>query len=353
MLGRFGKPSGLINQTAKKMAKQIRFYRFRNNPIIPRTPGTFFSIHSANPDFLKFENKYFLYFRGQDESGHDQIGAAFTTPDKFDGIHWEFYRENPVVKVSKNSKDFDSGYVLDPASIVIKGKVYLYYSGHRSDWNDWNIPSYIGLAFSEDGFHFEKFSRNPTIFGTAPEVICFNGLIYLFFQRKNSQGFFEIFCCPSEDGIHFVENDVKKIFGPSIKKENFDRYSISTVRIWREENWFFMFYGGCNHYFDYPISIGLARSQDLLHWERYPKNPILSRGYPGSWDEGALWFATVHKFGDKYYLWYEGAGTGFGLQTQKAMDASKICRENDYGGYKKIAFSQIGLATFEGDVKKW
>lgn len=44
----------------------ITFSRYHRNPIIPRTPATFYSIHMANPDLLHFKDKYLLYFRGQD-----------------------------------------------------------------------------------------------------------------------------------------------------------------------------------------------------------------------------------------------------------------------------------------------
>ncbi len=114
-----------------------------------------------------------------------------------------------------------------------------------------------------------------------------------------------------------------------------------------------MAYGGCDRYFDYPGAIGLARSHDLRNWERYPGNPILERGLPGSWDEGALWFATVLKVGHTYYLCYEGTGTGLGSETPEARKASRLCREEDYGGYAKTSFSQIGLATYEGRRPEW
>jgi len=114
-----------------------------------------------------------------------------------------------------------------------------------------------------------------------------------------------------------------------------------------------MMYGGCPRFFDYPIAIGLARSRDLLHWQRYPGSPILERGAPGSWDEGALWFATVLKKDQTYYLWYEGTGAGQGLESEENRQVSVLCREQDYGGYAVSSFSQIGLATFTGEIPDW
>ncbi len=331
----------------------MKFERYDGNPIIPRTPGSFYSIHAANPDILPFKKRYHLYFRGQGEDRHDQIGVAYSDFDTFDGINWKMSPDNPVVPVSRVSADFDSGHILDPAAIAVNKHVYLYYTGYNISWNNWNRPSHIGLAISEDGIHFEKVDHNPIIEGTAPEVVAHNGRIYLFFQRKNSDGFFEIYCSQSRDGIHFDDWPPQKVFGPSNKKGAFDRFSISTVRLWSEDGWFYMTYGGCPRYFDYPVAIGLARSPDLLHWERYSDNPILERGLPGTWDEGALWFATVFKKGHTYYLWYEGTGTGLGQERPIAKEASRHCREEDYGGYAHSSFSQIGLAVFKGEMPVW
>lgn len=331
---------------------RIRFDRIETNPVIPPTPGTFYSKYTANPDLLWFRDKYHLYFRGQGEAGHDQIGVALAEEPVFDGTHWKIHPE-VLIPVSPDPEAFDSGYILDPAAQVLHGKVHLYYTAHSARWKDWNIPSHVGLALSEDGIHFEKHPEAPVIQGTSPEIVIHRGKVHLFFQRKTEQGFFEIWCAAGDDGVHFPLGDQCRIFGPSQQAGAFDRFSISTVRIWPEGEWFYMTYGGCDRYFDYPCAIGLARSRDLLHWERYPHNPIFERGAAGAWDEGALWFATLFKKDDLYYLWYEGTGTGGGCETPQAEAASRRCREDDYGGYGETSFSAIGLAHYRGDLTNW
>ncbi len=331
----------------------MKFKRHGGNPIIQRTPGSFHSLHAANPDILFFKGKYHLYFRGQAEDGHDQIGFAYSGPNTFDGINWVMSSENPIIRVSRDPADFDSGHILDPATIELNGRIYLYYSAHNIAWKTTNIPSCIGLATSEDGTYFEKHLHNPIIEGTAPEIVAYNKCVYLFYQSKNSDGFFEIYCSQSQDGVCFDEQPAQRVFGPSHVEGSFDRFSISTVRIWRENGWFYMTYGGCPQYYDYPVAIGLARSKDLYQWERYPGNPILERGLPGTWDEGAIWFATVLKKDLTYYLWYEGTGAGLSLGSPEGREASRLCREEDYGGYASHSFSQVGLATYNGDMPDW
>ena len=66
-----------------------------------------------------------------------------------------------------------------------------------------------------------------------------------------------------------------KIFTQSNIKGSFDEVSITTGRIWQEDDTYYMTYGGGNKFGDYPIAFGLAKSKDLFNWTRYPSNPIL------------------------------------------------------------------------------
>ena len=93
-----------------------------------------------------------------------------------------------------------------------------------------------------------------------------------------------------------------------------------------------MIYAGSSEYKDYPANFGLAYSNDLINWTKYADNPIFHRGEKGNWDEGGIWFGTINKINNLYYMWYEGFGGG-------------ISRENEYGQGGK---SQIGLAIYEG-----
>lgn len=330
----------------------IRFKKMPENPVIARTPGTFYSKYVANPDVIRFRDHYFLYFRGQDEHGHDQIGLGCCSAAAFDGVHWIIPDQNPVIRVSEHPDAFDTGHILDPAALEINSRIYLYYTAHHRNWRSWNMPSHIGLAISEDGYHFEKVSQ-PIVDGMAPEVVFYQGGIFLFYQRLNRSKSFDVFCSASTDGITFAQTGERQVFNASGQEGAFDSFSISTVRIWQEDDLFFMTFGGCNRFTDYPVAIGLARSQDLYHWERYPGNPILERGELGTWDEGALWFATVYKNQEIYYLWYEGTGTGLSQNNDQAISASHDCRQKDYGGYGVTSFSQIGLAHLNARTLNW
>jgi predicted GH43/DUF377 family glycosyl hydrolase len=325
----------------------IKFIKNPLNPVISRKYDTFYSVHAANPDIIEYEDKFFLYFRGQGIGGHDQIGLAYCQKNEFDGVHWQMHENNPIIKVDNGIESFDNEHILDPAAIIVDKKVFLYYSGHSK-----NKKYSIGLAVSDDGINFYKSTNNPVIQNAiSPEIVYHDGLYFLFYSKMSKKGNFDIFVSKSIDGINFdVKNEIK-VFSPSYEENSFDKFSISTVRILKEREYFYMVYGGCDKYFDYPLAFGLARSCNLIEWERYSHNPIMERGLPGEWDEGALWFGTMHKVKSDFYLWYEGVGAGLGINTPEGIECSMVCRNEDYGGYRKFSFSQIGLAKMSGELK--
>ncbi|MGQ9610825.1 MAG: peptidoglycan-binding protein [bacterium] len=54
------------------------------------------------------------------------------------------------------------------------------------------------------------------------------------------------------------------------------------------------------------MRIGYATSKDGIHWEKYPGNPVLDLGEPGSWDSEHVANPTVLYDGSIYKMWYTG-----------------------------------------------
>jgi len=338
------------NQDKIEPVSQIIFKRNSDSPFIAKTAGTFHSVLVANPAVTEFKKNLYFIFRGQDEGGHDQIGMWTTPQSKADGINWKNHYKEPIIAISKDTLAPDNNHILDPAALVKQDSLFVYYTAKSTH----SKPEYsICLSVSVDGHKFNKSPANPIIKRViAPEVISYNGLIYIFYQRLNPEGFWEVFVSTSKNGIDFDLANERRVFGPTRIDGTFDSFSIATIRIFKEDDYFYMTYAACTRYVDYPESIGLARSTNLLDWERYQGNPIFTRGKEGTWDEGALWFPTVRKIEGKYLMYYEGAGTGLGNRNEKAKKASKIAREQDYGGYLSTSYSQIGLSVFNGSFSE-
>jgi len=305
------------------------FVRHPRNPILPAVPGTWMEDQTANPDLLRRGDIYHLYFRGQ-RGGHDRIGVATIPADQFDGITWHIHPE-PVIDVGPPGS-WDADHVLDPATVEVNGRVFLYYSAVSPRCPSSVAPRCVCLATSHDGIHFSKYEGNPIIIGGGgPEVVWRDGVFHLYYWREvPGRTGFELHLATSTNGHDFTpypHNPVLPV-GPA---GAWDSHTVETPRIMREEETYVMFYAGSDRHDDYPAHAGIATSTDLMHWTKSPPNPVFSRGEAGTWDEGAIWFTTVERIGDHYYLWYEGYGGG-------------NSREVPYGSYLQGARSQVGLA---------
>ena len=307
-------------------AEEFRWVRHPANPVFPAVQGTWMESQTANPDLLLIGEVYFMYFRGQYE-GHDRIGLATAPRDGFDGVTWSI-RPEPVIDVGPEGS-WDETHVLDPAAILVDGTVYLYYTAVSP-----KADRAVCLAFSQDGKNFQKHPGNPVAIGGAPEIVLRDGTFYLYYWKKKPSGTgYQIHCARSADGMAFEEYGSEPVL-PVGPQGSWDSHTVETPRIFTEGGAYYMVYCGSDRYNDYPWHAGLAVSRDLLHWEKFGGNPIFSRGEEGAWDEGAIWFTTVEKIGDRYYMWYEGYGGG-------------TARTEPYGSYLKGGKSQVGLATLE------
>ena len=57
---------------------------------------------------------------------------------------------------------------------------------------------------------------------------------------------------------------------------------------------------------DWPGVIGHATSADGVIWEIDPANPVLKRGAEGEWDAASLWGTAVIHDGSEFRMWYSG-----------------------------------------------
>lgn len=262
-------------------------------PSLGAEPGTWRADASMTVDVLPRDDHLQIFYVGT-KDGHDSIGIATNSREGFDGTGWTDYATNPVLSPGEPGS-YDSTHIVDPACVELEGRVYLYYSAIGDG------PDSIGLAISDDGLQFEK-EQNPVLVGRAPEAVLVNDAVYMLYSLNHPNGGYAFHLATSPDGKQFREEGL--VFAPA--GEDWDGFSVVTPRVFHEDGIFVMTYAGDDEEKDYPKSFGLAFSRDMRSWVRYPDNPVLSGGPPGSWDWRAVWYAEILKYGDRYYMWYEG-----------------------------------------------
>lgn len=288
---------------------KITWTKYAQNPLAALAPqaGTWRADASMTVDVLLQGDRYLNFYVGKAE-GKDSIGVAWCAVDGFNGASWIDYPTNPVLSPGAPGS-YDSRHIVDPASVEWDGKIYLYFSALGDG------PDSLGLATSEDGLNFTK-KEKPVLIGRAPEVVKADDTLYLIYSLESPKGGYEFHLATSKDGLNFTAEG--SIFSPA--SAGWDSLSVVTPRILSIDKTYVMVYAGDDKEKDYPLNFGVAFSNDLRNWKRYPGNPIFSCGTPGSWDSKAIWFPEMLKLGDTYYLWYEGYD---GKRSQVGLATSK------------------------------
>ena len=280
------------------------FKRVENNPVMAPDPSRpWMNSHIANAAILSPENSrdgnWWMYPRGSGPVGdREHIGVFTQDADSFNPLGpWKHYDGNPVIEIGA-SDSFDGWRVLDGAPVVgPDGITYVYYKGRRSGG-----ASSIGLAWSEDGFHFTKLDK-PWMANAGPtDALYHDGKYYVF-----RGGEVDILTDPlTREGCTTV-----KIMSPGGAPSNFDDkvfWGNMVFRLKGVDKWF-MAYQGSAYQWDFPDRFHVAVSDDLLTWKKVQNDqPFFSRGSAGQWDQCGIWFPEVIEYKDVLYMYYEGWG---------------------------------------------
>ena len=159
---------------------------------------------------------------------------------------------------------------------------------------------------------WSKYSGNPIftdIDGYAVSVIKEGDYFYMFFQRDYN-GKRAIWRAKSPNGLTDWVIDPNAPVLQVGESGDWDDKLLHVPNVWKENGYYYMIYGG-RHEADNKSRACLARSTDMVNWEKWngtgwggSASPILEPEY--AWEnEGAgtePW--TLIKVGDTYYLWY-------------------------------------------------
>lgn len=225
-------------------------------------------------------NLYHLWYTGYNEAlSPDRYLGHATSPD---GLTWTRDPANPIHKTS---------WVEDVCLVKKDGVSYLFAEGKNDRAH---------MMTSADGIHWEDRGtldvRNtegrpitPGPFGT-PTVVIENGIWHLFYERGDRG----VWLATSPDAkiwTNVSDEPVLKM-GP----EPYDKEAVAVDQIIKRDGVFYAFYHANSHKPWGQWTTCVARSKDLVHWEKYEKNPII----PESKNSSAILIES--KEGDRLYL---------------------------------------------------
>jgi predicted GH43/DUF377 family glycosyl hydrolase len=235
-----------------RLFAQTEWTKDESNPVLEPSPLGFTALWDDGgvgfPCVMYDGTTYKMWFTGHGSTpDNGQIGYAVSD----DGVNWEKYNNNPVLKVGATD-EWDELYVEFPVVIFDGTEYKMWYHGQLDPSAQ---SSSIGYATSPDGITWTKYGNNPVL----------------------------------QSGDNWEEGSVTTgdvIFDGSIYK---------------------MWYTGR---YSRRGGVGYAESSDGINWQKHTANPVLTKGESGTWEETMVYEPDVMLIDSTYHMWYSGMGLG-------------------------------------------
>ncbi len=205
------------------------------------------------------DGTYHLWYTGynEDKSPTKFLGHATSG----DGVHWTRDAANPI---------FAKSWVEDVCVVPRDGQYILFAEGKNDIAHQ--MTSTDGLKWEDLGpLDIRKVDGTPIAAGPygTPAAWFENGTWYLFYERGD-QG---VWLATSKDRRVWthVQDTPVLAKGP----EAYDREAIAVNQIFKRDGVYYALYHANAHRPWKDWTTNIARSKDLVHWEKYPGNPIV------------------------------------------------------------------------------
>ena len=249
-----------INDSLPFPAALTQFKAYENNPVFTGTGGDAWDQHIRERGYIiKEDSIYHMWYSGLRYTGDTVLHLGYATSP--DGINWTRYAGNPLLKTD---------WVEDMTVIKKDSTYYMFAEG----WHDvahlltstdkihWTEQGNIDIRYTNG----KLLSKGP--YGT-PAIWYEDGKWYLFYER----GDMGIWLATSTDLKIFtnVQDDPVIVLGP----EPYDMAQDAMNQIIKYEGIYYGYYHALASDTSKNWTSCLAASRDLVHWKKYPGNPIL------------------------------------------------------------------------------
>ncbi len=181
-------------------------------------------------------------------------------------------------------------------------------------WVSWRDLKSIAVCDSPDGVAWTPprlaLELDPAIGWEAeainrPHVVAANGRWYMWYTGQNfTRQLSAIGLATSDDGIHWTRVGAEPVLSAI---GGWEKNSVMCPFVLFENGRFRMWYSGGEMY--EPDAIGYAESLDGIHWNRNPANPVLAPG--DAWEAERVAAACIVPVDGWYLAFYIGFAEGF------------------------------------------
>lgn len=266
--------------------RMTNFIPYPNNPVFTAGAPDAWDSKIRERGFILFEDSmyrmWYTGFRSHDDSDIKKLGYATS----YDGIEWERHPKNPI---------FGEKWTEDMFVMKHEGTYYMFAEGPKDVAHYLTSPD--GISWTERGDLVILKTTGDTIPGPygTPVVYVENGRWYLFYERNDEA----IWMATSSDRKVWKNIQDEPVLKPG--PEKFDLGAVAANQIVKHEGRYYMYYHANADPMwaskPTPWSSNVAMSEDLIHWKKYPQNPITEGDHssPVTVDDGkSLRLYTMH-----------------------------------------------------------
>lgn len=246
-------------------SEMVDFVPYSGNPVFTGTGSDTWDKKIRERGYILYEdNMYKMWYTGYNPDTSQQRFLGYATST--DGIHWTRYSDKPI---------FTGKWAEDVDIVKSEGKYYMYSEGYKDVAHF--LVSDDGINWQEKGDLVIRTAEGDTIPGPygTPTAMVENGNWYLFYERNDSA----VWLAKSDDKITWTNVQNNPVLKPG--PDEYDRAAIAADQIVKYRGKYYLYYHATARLdWQHPTSPVLwssevAMSTDLLHWKKYPGNPIV------------------------------------------------------------------------------
>jgi len=213
------------------------------------------------------------------------------------------WKSEPVPVMTRGDPgEWDDVDALNPSIVKVGGTYHNLYSGF--DGKTWHT----GLASSSDGLKWTKLGRvlSPGPAAWEGGYIAANGSAmvsgreFLYWYQAGAPP--AIGLARSSDGLQWIK-EREPVLRPG-PRGSWDERGVADPYVIEAVGRYYMYYLGQDR--ARRQRLGVARSEDGVHWQRLLSNPILEIGPAGAFDEVGLGEPAVWTSHGRYWMLYTG-----------------------------------------------
>lgn len=274
---------------------------YHNNPVIIPVGNNYDNVGGvAQPVVIYESGIYKMWHIGLGRVGGEPWKAYIHYKESVDGINWSSL-PNPVMYPGTNTWDSKT---VSPGAVIKENGIYkMYYCGYSNENGNWHI----GLATSEDGINWTK-NPQPILYGTAgweyqiipSAIIKMNSTYFLYYTGRNYPQYM-VGLAISNDGVNFTKYSGNPVLTPD---QSWEASGVLDASVINENGILKMVYVNSN-----SSGFGFASSSDGLNWIKENSNPFYTKmNTANNWGDDYIAYPWLVKTNNEYRIYYSGIG---------------------------------------------